>query len=208
MNVNVSVGFLEIQVSEAVARAMRAQPLHNKRRTSMHQDVQYRMVRGAMMQPAAQYMVPRTAATTDGAPFPRLRCRTGGAVPRAWPNATASPGRASSHGRAIARGLGCGAREWRIPASCCAWCRGRTFTSIRQLGSVHSIVALHIHSQRDWTSPARVRCVLSSLCCVPPSPLLSPSAGPGLRPWLETGLVLTDTAVKSSCRAALPFVAA
>ena len=75
--------------------------------------------------------------------------------------------------------------------------------SIRQLGSVHSMIALHIHSQRDWTSPARVRCVLSSLCCVPPSPLLSPSAGPGLRPWLETGLVLTDTAVKS-CRAEQP----
>ena len=44
MNVNASVGFLEIQVSEAFARAMRAQPLHNKRRTSMHMDVQYRYV--------------------------------------------------------------------------------------------------------------------------------------------------------------------
>jgi len=77
--------------------------------------------------------------------------------------------------------------------------------SIRQLGSVHSMIALHILYIAKGTGHHRlgVRCVLSSLCCVPPLPLLSPSAGPGLRPWLETGLVLTDTAVKS-CRAEQP----
>ena len=51
-------------------------------------------------------------------------------------------------------------------------------------------------ANRAWISLAMVQCALSSLCCAPPTALLSSCPDPGSPLRRETVLVLTETAAK------------
>ena len=80
MNVNASIGFLEIQVSEALLV-----PRVHSLITAMVSRKQVSACAVLGTRPGAASRAPHTAANTDGAPFPGLLPRTGGAAPRASP---------------------------------------------------------------------------------------------------------------------------